>query len=51
MRLFEQGLYKYAENNSDVSALILEKKDLDQEIEDKLKRLIENYKETLDYLK
>ena len=51
VRLFEQGLYKYAENNSDVSALILEKKDLDQEIEDKLKRLIENYKETLDYLK
>jgi len=51
VRLFEQGLFKYAENNSDVSALILEKKDLDQEIEDKLKRLIENYKETLDYLK
>jgi len=33
-----------------VSKLILEKKELDAEVEEKIKRVLENYKETLDYL-
>ena len=50
IREFEAGMYKYADNMSDVSKLIVERKELDAEIEDKIKRLIEGYKEGLDYL-
>ncbi len=50
VRSFESGLYKYVDLNSDVSKLIVEKKELDAEIEDKIKTVLTNYKETLDYL-
>jgi F-type H+-transporting ATPase subunit alpha len=50
VREFESGLYQYLDANSDVSKLILEKKELNEEIEEKIKRVLSNYKETLDYL-
>lgn len=50
VRSFEAGLYKYMDLNSDVSNLIVEKKELDAEVEEKIKRVLSNYKETLDYL-
>lgn len=50
VRIFEAGLYKYMDLNSDVSKLIVEKKELDAEVEEKIKRVLTNYKETLDYL-
>ena len=50
VRSFEAGLYKYMDLNSDVSKLIVEKKELDAEVEEKIKRVLSNYKETLDYL-
>ncbi len=50
VRVFEAGLYKYIDLNSDVSKLIIEKKELDAEIEDKIKTTLSNYKESLDYL-
>ncbi len=50
VRDFEAGLYQYLEAKSDVSKMILEKKELDAEIEDKIKRVLESYKENLDYL-
>lgn len=50
VRAFEAGLYKYMDINSDVSKLILEKKELDAEIEEKIKTAVQNYKETLDYI-
>jgi len=50
VREFEAGLYKYADLNDGVLKLIDQKKDLDEEIEKGLKKLIEDYKATLDYL-
>lgn len=50
IREFEAGLHKYVDTNSDIAKLINERKELDQEIEDKMKASISNYKETLDYL-
>ena len=50
VRDFETGLYQYLEAKSDVSKMILDKKELDAEIEDKIKRVLEEYKENLDYL-
>ncbi|MDD3285206.1 MAG: F0F1 ATP synthase subunit alpha [Patescibacteria group bacterium] len=50
VRDFESGLYKYLEINNEVSKVILEKKELDAEIEEKIKHLLSDYKETLDYL-
>ncbi len=50
VRDFESGLYKYLEVNNEVSKAILEKKELDVETEEKIKRLLNDYKETLDYL-
>jgi F-type H+-transporting ATPase subunit alpha len=50
VRDFESGLYKYLEANNEVSKAILEKKELDVETEEKIKRLLGDYKETLDYL-
>ena len=50
VREFEAGLYKYADLNDAVLKLITEKKELDSEIEEMIKKLIEDYKATLDYL-
>jgi len=50
VRDFESGLYKYLEANNEVSKAILEKKELDVETEEKIKQLLGDYKETLDYL-
>jgi F-type H+-transporting ATPase subunit alpha len=47
---FELGLYKYADLNDSVLKLIEEKKELDEEIEAGLKKLIGDYKVTIDYL-
>ena len=50
VREFENGLYKYSDINSDLSKLIIEKKEIDEEIEGKIKSLLVDYKATLDYL-
>jgi len=50
VREFESGLYHYMDISSDLSKLILEKKELDAEIEEKIKKVLGDYKETLDYL-
>lgn len=50
VREFESGLYKYADLNDEAMKLINEKKELNEEIEAKMKKLIEGYKETVDYL-
>jgi F-type H+/Na+-transporting ATPase subunit alpha len=47
---FEVGLYKYVDINSDLNKIIADKQDLNEEIEEILKKVINNYKETLDYL-
>src|SRR5680860_671066 len=47
---FEAGLYKYADLNDAVLKLIEEKKELDEEVETGLKKLIGDYKVTVDYL-
>ncbi|NCN99679.1 F0F1 ATP synthase subunit alpha [Candidatus Falkowbacteria bacterium] len=50
IREFENGLHKAADQNAEVLQLIDEKKEVDEEVEGKLKSLIEDYKTTLDYL-
>jgi F-type H+-transporting ATPase subunit alpha len=50
VREFEAGLYKYSDINSDFSKLIIERKEIDEEIEGKIKSLVIDYKATLDYL-
>lgn len=50
IREFEAGLYKYADLNDEALKLIDDKKELNEEIETKMKKLIEDYKSTLDYL-
>jgi len=50
VREFENGLYKYADLNDAALRAITEKKDLDPEVEEKIKKLVEDYKATLDYL-
>ncbi|MFZ4632391.1 MAG: F0F1 ATP synthase subunit alpha [Patescibacteria group bacterium] len=50
IREFEAGLYKYADLNDKVLKLIEEKKELDTEIEEEIKKLVDDYKTTLDYL-
>jgi F-type H+-transporting ATPase subunit alpha len=50
VREFEAGLYKYLEINSDVSKAIIEKKELDADIEEQIKKILGDYKDTLDYL-
>lgn len=50
IREFESGLYKYADLNDAVLKLIEEKKELDEEVEAGLKKLIDDYKVTVDYL-
>jgi len=43
-------LYKYADLNDKALQLINEKKELNEEIETEMKKLIEDYKVTVDYL-
>ncbi len=50
IREFEAGLYKYADLNDKVLKLIEEKKELDTEIEEEIKKLVDDYKSTLDYI-
>jgi len=50
IREFETGLYRYADLNNEVLELIKTKKELDTEIEDKIKILVSDYGATLDYL-
>ena len=50
VREFEAGLHKYADTNSDLAKMISEKKDIDEEVEAQIRKVIENFKETLDYL-
>ena len=50
VREFEAGLYEYADRNDQALKLIDERKELDEEIENELKKLLGDYKETLDYL-
>ena len=50
IRSFEAGLYQYADLNNEVLNLISERKQLDEEIENKMKSLVEDYQGTLDYL-
>lgn len=50
IREFEAGLYKYADLNDAVLKAIETKKELDAEVEAGLKKLIEDYKATVDYL-
>jgi F-type H+-transporting ATPase subunit alpha len=50
IREFEAALYKYADLNDAVLKLIDVKKELDEEVEAGLKKLIEDYKVTVDYL-
>lgn len=50
IREFEEGLYKYAENNiSEILKTIEKKGDLEEKTEEELKTAIEDYKKTLDY--
>jgi len=49
-REFESALYKYADLNDGVLKLIEEKKELDEEIENKIKQLVNDCKATVDYL-
>jgi F-type H+-transporting ATPase subunit alpha len=50
VREFEAGLYKYADLNDAVLKQIVTKKEIDAEIEEMLKKLIDDYKATVDYL-
>ncbi|MEI6836049.1 MAG: F0F1 ATP synthase subunit alpha [Candidatus Falkowbacteria bacterium] len=50
VREFETGLYKYADLNDGVLTGITTKKELDEELENKIKELVGDYKATLDYL-
>ena len=50
VREFEAGLYKYSDTNSELAKLINEKKDIDDEVDAQMRKVIENFKETLDYL-
>jgi len=50
VRDFEKGLYEYADLNDEVLKLITAKKELDEEIENKIKGLINDYKATVEYL-
>jgi len=51
MREFENGLNEYAANNAEeILNEITEKKVLTDELEKTMKKLIEDYKSTLDYI-
>ena len=48
VKKFEAGLYKYADLNDEVLKLISDRKELDEEIETKIKKLVIDYKETIE---
>jgi len=50
VREFEASLYKYADLNDEVLKLIETKKEIDEEVDTKLKKLITDFKDTIDYL-
>jgi len=50
MREFEDGLMKYADLNDEALKAIDDKKELDEAVEEQVKKLIADYKATLDYL-
>ena len=50
VREFENGLYKYADMNDEILKAVETKKDIDEEVETGLKKLIEDYKVTVEYL-
>ena len=50
VREFEAGLYKYADLSGDVLNIIATKKEIDAELEEKIKQLVGDYQATLDYL-
>jgi F-type H+-transporting ATPase subunit alpha len=50
VRDFEAGLLKYADLNNEALQAIDDKKELTEDVEIKVKKLIEDYKATLDYL-
>ncbi len=50
VREFEAGLYKYADLNDAAIKGINDRKEIDPEIEEQIKKLIEDYKATVDYL-
>jgi F0F1-type ATP synthase alpha subunit len=50
VREFEAGLYKYADLSDKTLQLIEEKKELNEEIEAEIKKLLDDYKATVDYL-
>ncbi|MEI7451668.1 MAG: F0F1 ATP synthase subunit alpha [Candidatus Falkowbacteria bacterium] len=50
VREFEAGLLKYADLNNDALKLIVDKKELSEEVEVAVKKVLEDYKATLDYL-
>jgi len=50
VRDFEAGLMKYAELSDSALKLIAEKKELVEEVENAIKKTLEDYKATLDYL-
>ena len=48
---FEAGMFEYADNNGDAILEELDEKgEFDDKLEEKIKKLIEDYKATLDYL-
>lgn len=50
VREFEAELYKYLENDKELSDLIIKRQEIDEEIEGKIKKVLDSYKEGLDYL-
>ncbi|MCX6797940.1 MAG: F0F1 ATP synthase subunit alpha, partial [Candidatus Falkowbacteria bacterium] len=50
VREFEAGLYKFVDLNDQAVKLINEKKELSEEVEALIKKLLEDYKATVDYL-
>ncbi len=50
VREFETGLYKYADLNDSALKLIDQVKEINPEVETSLKKLIDDYKATVDYL-
>lgn len=48
---FEQGLFSYAEDNGEnIMKEIIDKGDISEELNAKIKGMVENFKETLDYI-
>jgi len=48
---FEKELFQYADNNGqEILTAIIDKKELDEKIEESIKKLVNDYKSTLDYL-